>query len=64
MRLLSCPECTSEMLIVLDSRGKGAYRRRYCQECGATFSTEERIVSLRSPIHHARIKGQIPLPIV
>lgn len=63
MRLLTCPECGSESLRVLDSRGKGAYRRRMCMEaeCGCVFSTTERVISLRVPIHHGKVRGQMVL---
>lgn len=43
---MTCPECKSNQLVVIDSREykNGIRRRRKCQSCGARFSTFESIL--------------------
>ena len=44
---MTCPECQSNQLIVIDSRAYkgGIHRRRKCVDCGASFATHEEIGS-------------------
>lgn len=43
---MTCPECKSNQLVVVDSRAKsdGIRRRRKCLDCGARFPTFEAIL--------------------
>lgn len=47
---MTCPKCYTENTSCIDSRQQGFVRRRRykCLECGERFTTQERVVTIRT----------------